>query len=148
MSLAERSSTLPSAQVERVGVAVIAEGGATGLGVGHVIRLELRRLHELVFAQFQLYPIIVHVGHGVARDQETALVAGDLDEVHGGWALPDVELLHGADLFAVLVENLAAPGVLPVLFDFTLEVVQPDELRFFSHRSIPLYVAFLTLIPV
>src|SRR5215211_4134721 len=135
--LAERSSTLSSAQVERVRVAVIAEGGATGFGIWYVIRLELRRLHELVFAQLQLYPIVVHVGHGVARDQETALVAGDLDEVHCGRALPDVELLYGTDLFAVLVENLLAPGVLPVLLEFTLEVVQPDDLRFVSHGIYP-----------
>jgi hypothetical protein len=76
----------------------------------------------------------------VDRYEEAALVTGDPDEVHSRRILPDVELLHGADLISVLGDNLAALGVLPMLLEFTLEVVQLDEIRAsvsLSHKIYP-----------
>jgi hypothetical protein len=74
----------------------------------------------------------------VDRDQEAALLAGHLDEVHGGRLLLDVKLLDGADRVPVLVEDRAPLGLLPVLLDLAPEVLELDEVgSFLDHIACP-----------
>src|SRR5918995_5701817 len=104
----------------------MGEGSAACLALRHLLRAVLGRVCYLGSGRLQLHPLVVHACHCVDRDQEAALLCAHLDEVYGGRPLPDVELLDGADLVAVFVEDWAAPGVLPVLIDLASEVIELD----------------------